>query len=303
MKKYFLVTSYGRTATYWLASFLDRHPDIICSHGPLAVTDSQFMAPQRQQVIRAHNNWDNFNNTTVEQFFDEIEKRGEAKIYGNVHGYTLRGLISRYTKEKIRRKIWVSNLIRHPVTRVESLKNEWCQEISYSPRMRQFLSEYWQTNLKWCQEISYNPELHQSLSKSWQTDLETVQRELRDVDFDASDNWIFVVALYWAIGHDVNELQMDCVDHIQMERLTSDAELLLHLTNEITQGTLDIKHSLIDEMINSDRYNATSNSKMFPMSVFDSWEQWKRALFGLAMDQYEAREIYDPVGYDMSFIG
>ncbi len=277
MKAYFLVTTYGRTASYWLASSLNKHPDIICSHGPLVDSCSLSLMPPKEQILRAHCQRDDFTRKTIDQLFDELEKNGQAKAYGNVHGYGLVSLIGKSNLEKTRHKIVVSNLTRHPITRIESHKNEWLYEITFSPVIRRILREF-------------DP-----------TKVNMIQSRFKHIDFTVPENWVFVVALLSIITSDLQELQID-FNHITMERLTSDPELLLHFINKITQGAVSITSSFIEDMINSDRYNGRSNSKRFSMSVFDSWEEWKRTAFKLVLDEYKVKELYSSFGYDLSFV-
>ena len=278
MKAYFLVTTYGRTASYWLASFLNKHPDIICSHGSLTDIPSPYDTELiNERSIRAHNLHGNFIAKTIDQFLDGLEKTGQAKAYGDVHGYSLVALIKKSNLEKTRHKIVVSNLTRHPITRIESLKNQWSYKITISPMLRKILSEYAPMKVN------------------------MIQSRFKHIDFTVPENWLFVVALLKTIISDSKELPID-FNHITMERLTCDPELLFHLINKITQGAVSISSSFIEEMINSDRYNKRSNSKRFSLSVFDSWEEWKRTAFRLVLDEYNLRELYSSFGYDLSFV-
>lgn len=278
MKAYFIVTTYGRTASYWLASLLNKHPDIICSHGSLMDICSPYdIQPLKERTIKAHNRAGSFVARTIDQFLDELENTGQAKAYGDVHGYDLVSVIEKSNLEKTRHKIVVSNLTRHPITRIESLKNEWLYEITFSPILRRILSEY-------------DP-----------TKVNMIQSRFKHIDFTVPDNWVFVVALLKTITSDLRELPID-FNHITMERLTGDPELLLHFINKITQGAVSISSSFIEDMINSDRYNKRSNSKRFSLSVFDSWEEWKRTVFKLVLDKYKVWELYSSFGYDLSFV-
>ena len=86
----FLVTSYGRTATFWIARNLDLHSDITCNHGPS-------IAPESFEYH--HNKVDDMANLVIHRQKDEFYKSPASEVFrvlrnvkdtpycGNVHGY------------------------------------------------------------------------------------------------------------------------------------------------------------------------------------------------------------------------
>ena len=113
---YFLVTTNGHCASKWLAASLDLHPEIVCSHGPAAhplcmqhdreYTDadmSRILAEEHRKLM------------PLDLLFEELERVGPARCYGNVHLFNLRQLAENVAAHPPSRRFKVVDLVRHPV--------------------------------------------------------------------------------------------------------------------------------------------------------------------------------------------
>ena len=236
MKRYFLVTSYGRTATYWLADSLNKHPDIVCSHGLLPITSYGERLPQ--DVTRYHHeNESSLARKSIDDLFDELEEVELAKVYGNVHGYVAYGLFSKLATYKPKRAISIINLTRHPITRIESLANEWCYECTFSSTMRQRQEQMRQQN-----KVAFD----------------FAQSNFPHIDFSVTENSIFLSALLTVIRNDVQELRIDDLLHVPMERMTKDVEYFCWMLQYLTQKGINIESSYLYDVISSGRKNQHS---------------------------------------------
>jgi len=214
--KYFLVTSHGRTATYWLASRLNAHPDVLCSHGPVL---PPFLAYQTQPpdelALYAHETAGAFLQKTLDEVFEALEEAGPARVYGNVHGYSAHELFTMPHLVPQGRLPVVFNLVRHPVTRVESLKRRLLHEIRFSPHAQQRLTGGF--------DAFVDRDVLRNLARHC------------EVDHTLPDNRAFLYSACYIPSLDMLDFRTR-VAHIPMERVTGDAAYFTWLFGQLTQG-------------------------------------------------------------------
>ncbi len=280
MKKYFIVTSYGRTATYWLADALNSHRDIICNHGLLPVT-SYGDRLEKSLILYQHENESILVSKSFDDLFDDLEKTGLAKVYGNVHGYSACTYYFKLATNKPRREIRVINLARHPITRIESLANEWLYESTFSSTMCHRL-----------ENIRHQNELNKRA-------FAYVQSAFPHVDLSIKDNSIFLLALLSVISSDFQELQIEGLLNIPMERLTKDAEYFCFIFSLLTQGSIEIEPKYLHDVISSGRKNQHSKAEMSSIEVYEQWAKWKRTVFQLVLKETKSVKLYNHFGYEV----
>ncbi len=280
IKKYFVVTSYGRTATYWLAFSLNKHPDIVCSHGRLPIT-SYGERQARDAIVYEHENESSLAEKSIDDLFDELEEVELAKVYGNVLGYDAYSLLSKLTTYKPKRVITIINLTRHPITRIESLGNEWCYEFTFSPTTHQRVQEM----------------RHQN-----KVVFDVMQSNFPHTDFSVTENSIFLSALLNVIRSDVRELRIDDVLHVPMERMTKDVEYFCWMLGILTQKAINIESSYLYDVISSGRKNQHSKAEKSSIEQYELWDEWKRVIFKVMLDAHKAEGLYERFGYDLSFV-
>lgn len=90
---------------------------------------------EKNLILYQHENESILVSKSFDDLFDDLEKTGLAKVYGNVHGYSTSTYYSKLATNKPRREIHVINLTRHPITRIESLANKGFYESTFNPTM------------------------------------------------------------------------------------------------------------------------------------------------------------------------
>lgn len=275
---YFIITSNGRTATYWLASRLNGHPDILCSHGPVAapVTDYPDRQPE-EQCLHAWAHLDEFLSLSLDEYFDSLVKAGRYRVYGSVHAYTANHMAHTMQSAPPKRIIALVDLTRHPVTRCESYKNRWLHVISFNPHTAAWIDDSF---------TKLNSTVDNIL-------------EFFNVDFDRIEHRVFLVALHHFELDFSNVLAP--VPRLPMERLTRDPESFLWLFRYVTQGRADIDQDFLKEAFSVGRMNVESKKALSSVELFHRWEDWKKWAFVVTAEKLFFEQIYDGYFYDFSF--
>jgi len=278
--KYFVVTSAGRAATYWLASALNSHDDVICSHSffvpPVTVFENP---PSRERALKT---WDQLGTIqlTIDQYYDEIEKCGAARAYGNVHGYTLSGFL-REKEKGVRRDYVVCNLVRNPVTRVESYWRRWMDVSSYNEKQKSFFRNVFETGVH-----------HKILADKVASKF--------DLDFSQRENWFFINALV-NIMAETSEIKLE-YPHIRMEELTSDSECFRNTFKKLTSNAVAIDGKYLETIFKIGKMNQQRENSVSPKDQFEEWSPWKRYIFLEMARDWALNDAYEQVGYDLSWL-
>lgn len=265
-KSYFLITSSGQMGTFWLASQLNKHPQIFCSHSydkpawgasgaPLRGDDGK----RQRLMIKEY-----FGALSLENFFGENAEVTNKNIIGNVHAYNIDKALQMVRNENLPH-VKLINLIRHPISRINSLvkcmKNEWFDfgyfdHLTFIP---QLYREHGQALVKECFGAKYLNEFNDSLDKQF-----------------------FVVAIIMERGtaYQVETALNHHVPNIKYEDITTSIEamkkLICYMGNETLINDYDWIHQDITyKKINSHTNTTSTNIKM----IFKSWEKWKKRLY------------------------
>ena len=278
---YFLVTSYGRTATYWIAKILHDHPDIICSHGagfpPFFPSDERTIS--EQAVLEMHRNLEYFQQMPLEKVLHAHKNAGKAKVYGNVHGYSANSVRIITIHNKMPPKVNVVNIVRHPVTRIESFRNRMLHELNYNYYLRDKIDYYMKSTVD--------------------EDLLTHIKDTYGMTLSISDK-LFIYALCLVPFNDKLDFASD-IPSIPMERLTKDPEAFCWMFNVLTHGKVAMNSAYLANAYNEGRLNALSNENN-SLNVYLSWEEWMCDSFAYIAKKHDFPELYNKQRYSFSFI-
>lgn len=280
-RKSFLVTSHGRTATYWLASALHLHEDVQCSHGPALPPVLEFSTqPPDEFALQAHQCQDEFSKKSLDAFFAELELASEKPIVGNVHAYAAHQLTTRPILFNPQREIAVINVVRHPLTRIESLARRVLHEARFSDYSRSLLHEHFG---------SYVPKM-----------VTDYLGENHAVDLEIMENRAFLYAAF-SVPH-VDSMDFDTpIQHIPMERLTKDAEFFSWFFAFVTQGSANLSGDYLDKVMKSERMNHQAPERP-AVALYEKWPTWKKATIQAISEWYGFTDSYSGLGYDFTFI-
>jgi hypothetical protein len=270
----FIITSYGRTATTWLAAALNQHPEIMCSHGPV-LPERYFL--QKPALAEVHGGMDDFFSIPVDRHYDVFLAMAKGRVCGNVHGYALDWLVPEFRRNPPRRDYVVINMTRHPVTRIESLFRGWQQQADRSPELIRILGDMHRNEL-------------------WQA----TGRAIRDRfpgTFDRLKDWIFLTALLKTVTTDAVELRMEEYRHFTMEEVTADPSGMHRLIDLLLPGA-DVGDTT-SLFAQTQRVNQSTEVEKSAEEVWTAWPEWKREVFRRVPDWcgVDARALYRKFGY------
>ncbi len=284
MKNYFLVTTYGRTASHWLTQALNKHKDISCSHGPFGGNvgpnyedgSERSLDQIRKEAVKI------WNKMSIDEMFSRMEER-KSLYYGNIHGYNWSSINARFLNEDIKRKIKIANITRHPINRIVSLVAAWEKEESVSI----ITTNFYENEFK-----RFFPIANKYLEGTY-------------VNFEEKKNRRLFLAAYITLYYDAIDLFIDGL-HIPMERLTKDPEIFLLLLKYLTNSDLDIDKDFFRSVYSLKRISYTSSEISTSLDNFVSLPDWTKSFLSnllVHFDRfYSLGKKYKNLGYEISMI-
>ena len=297
MKKYFIVTSHGWSASNWLAYALNLHPDIICTHSARNIQATEKSMNSninlRQNLKNLHKGYVARQNCKIEKTYNSIEKLGEAKLYGSVHVYRLRDLPVLYEKyDKFRYRFNVINLVRHPISLV------WSGYGQFKDLFRYDLNE-----------------LHWTSGKILNTAREFIFKLALKYDLYIGDleNLAFLgaAAVLGSLRLDLNAIgrvkaipEVNFLGHIQMEEITAKPEVLQHSIKNISDGSMKVNGEYLETVYATGIVNQHKDDvdKRDALARYNKFSDWQKETFHYFMKKYDLCKAYEQIDYDFSFI-
>jgi hypothetical protein len=277
------VSSYGRTATYWLAQVLGAHPDVIASHGPTTPPIVEFADETPVETdLFVWDNMDAFFALTLEQAIADMRKLGKAKFYVKVHSYSAYNLYNRILTERYAKPLGIANVLRHPVTRAESFARRWRANAKTNPKMKKFMVDWWKGSPD-------APGLIRALGKA------------KGVDLARTDDMFFAAACLW-LRQDREDLTVPVL-HVPSERLVEDIDYFAWFARQITGGRLALTRDYLDRVQKTGPKNASGDAARGALETWEGWAPWQRTAFRHAAELYGLKSLYGRLPYDLGFVG
>jgi len=278
LRAHAIVTSYGRTATYWLAHAFNQHERALCSHGPdltpsKARTDEGHSDDTGDENLRTLGE---FQKLSVDDYFDRMEAAGDFDLYVNVHGYTAASLANRLGANP-RRQYRCINVTRPPVHRAASYMDLYRKHIDRGGALKDLLAATFQSRAQLAEDVRLK------------------------LSVDVSDGEAYPAFLAITdILQDRYELTQSPVKSVPMERLTVDVEYFSLIWKQLAGGAIDLPGEVHEAAFAGVKLNAMSAARRSEQ-VFAGWADWMRTLFiGLINDQ-KLLQAYAELGYDLSY--
>ncbi|NKB59308.1 MAG: hypothetical protein GKS00_23545 [Alphaproteobacteria bacterium] len=302
---WFLVTSIGRTATYWLAWSLNRHPDILCSHGdhfppdivslgedgqaelelssvgnPIRsfydIPDFQTLGMDQKKMRRGQTI---FQQKTIDDVLDAHRMFGDYAAIGNVHGYSMGNFANRYNAGQAKRKIGTANLIRNPVGQILSFYRRHSFDAERSDEYKLSRFKIVERNIEFAVAI----------------------RERFDIDIEDHDTMIFLSTVI-----DVTVMQKDIlikdVLHMPYEELTRSQDAFSILLRLITgDADIAIEQSYLDDVFAQGPMNYSSGQEPAVKEAFDALAHWKKFVIAKLLSE-DVVHRYSEYGYQLNFL-
>jgi hypothetical protein len=265
-RHYFLITSSGQMATFWLASQLNKHPNIFCSHSydkpawgatgsPLRGKDGE----RQRAVIK-----ERLGSLSLQDFFSENAETTPKKYVGNVHAYNIENALALVKKEKLQ-NVKMVNLIRHPIARINSfvncMKNEWF-------------------DFGYVEHLTFIPKIYLEYGRQLVTD-SLGANSLKEFD-DSLDKQFFVAAAILERGtaYQVKTAETNNIPNIKYEDITSCKDTMDRLVRHIGNDALIDQYDWFNQDIAYKKLNSHSKASYDTIqSIYDQWEPWKKEVY------------------------
>jgi hypothetical protein len=236
--------------------------------------------PPAEHALRGHTTAGAFLRRTLDEVFEELERAREARVCGFVHAYSAQELYGQPQLAHARRRYVALNLVRHPVTRAESLARRLLHEVQFSPVARQRLDREF--------DAYVTPDLLAGTGGDPAFHLAA--------DADRA----FAYATCFVLAHDQWDFSTP-IPHVPMERLTKDIEYFAWFFSEICQGEARPDAAYLSQVFGAGRRNVQAE-EMSAVGRHAGWEEWKQVFFGLALRRSGLEPRYRDLGYDLSFL-
>lgn len=279
----FFVTSYGRTATYWLAAMLNSHPDIYCTHGPtLKRLVGAPNDPPVEHTSEVFRDQDQYYGLRLDEMSRQMQRQHGARIYGNVHAFTAMRLQNKIKDERYPHMVTRANLLRHPVTRLDSYTKHCIKQSYDDSHMRDSFSAF--------------VDKHSAGSK-----MQQMIHSRYGVDFSLVANKMFVLAVIM-LGNDMSDTQVQC-PQVPYERLVSDIEYFQWFVWYISNGEATITDQMLAEFRTAHRKNAANAMQMTSLEIIRKWAKWQVYLLRFCLESTPAMQrLYRELQYDIDCV-
>lgn len=248
----FHVTSYGQAACRWLISVLDIHEKLL-------INDMVGKANPEQLSVR-----------------------------GTVHRFGVWDVpeLMRANPDAV-----VMNLIRHPVTRLNSRANAFHVELS---RGSQLITDF----------VDGQVLRNRKLVEKWFDRLGLNSEDLKTRAFVAAA--LSYSNMVDEIVHARDQLGYGPEFHIVMERLVSDRSYFTFIFRQLTGRQIQVDTDYLDRVFSSspDTNARLSHSgrvgNRCPVEVVESWEPWQKQIVEDVFDRFGSPGLFDGFGYDLT---
>ena len=272
MANIFYISSWGGTATHWLAKSLDSHPEIICYHGRR--TWPQYSACHEQSEQEKPGSQER----SPMDFANDLKAQSEqGRVIGSIHGY--HGLAMSTPVRALGGRFAVST--RHPVLRTASLHRHHYLKVLDENNPGQlgslnFFKNYAQSHAQTIQSI--------------------VSRT--NIKFDLSE-LVYLWVATGAAGFDVECNKLSDKHIFKMEEYTQDKDYYKEMFCFLTQNKISCDDSYLENVFNRGKTNVHRSNRNSAEQEFLSWSESQQALFKILFVDHS--EMYKSMGYDIDF--
>jgi hypothetical protein len=272
MANIFYISSWGGTATHWLAKSLDSHPELICYHGrrtwpqyPACHAQSEEELPQSQ--VRDPMDFANDMKAQAEQ----------GQVVGSIHGY--HGLAMATPVRALGGRFAAST--RHPVLRTASLHRHHYAKLLDDNNPGQIAS------------LNFFKNYAQSQAGIIQNIVTQT-----GIDFGLSE-LIYLWVSTGTVGFDLECNKLNPKYIFKMEEYTKDKDYYKEMFCFLTQNKVSCDDAYLDAVFTRGKTNVHRTKDSSAENEFSSWPESHRALFTTLFTDH--RETYASMGYDIEF--
>ena len=225
-------------------------------------------------------------------FHELREMFPNSSVYGNVHGMTCAQIAPLVkSNHPFLKNIVFVDLIRHPITRLESIING--RKLLYK-----------------CDNFE-----RRAIEKSIIDNIKEIDRLTKKfkVNFDDIENKIRFYCNYSILGSGWNKLCVDDIKSLKVkrilfERIKAEPEYLSWFFSYLTKGRLSLSKNQLSEIYDTDFFDNIGRMGVEKIAFktartqWEEWPEWQREVFTNQCNEYDMREVYSEFGYDLSFV-
>lgn len=276
-----VVTCHGWSGSNWLATALNLHPDVICTHSARNLVADGVTQDLRSTVLQRAKARGQRMVRTASETLEEIRKHGYAQVYACVHTIRARDL-ERFLDELPHNiSVKSANLIRHPVNVVSSGVGQLKELTEFdvftlneiTVTARDFAEKYYEI----CDKFDLDPCNREVLCR-----------------FDACSHLRYL---------EEDRSKATTMKNIYMEKVVSDRDYFKSVFENVMHG-LKADDKYIDEVFRLGAINRHRETKG-QNEIIDEWRCWpayQQEMFRYFLDQTNLRDFYRRNNYDLNFV-
>lgn len=284
---YFILTSEGLTATTWLTEVLNTIPAINCTH---------YNNPSNKNLDTSI---PNINQLSLDQYFSIIKKYSpkQSRIQGNINGYILSSLLAKNPSPNVR----IANLIRHPVTHLDSMYRFWLHTPNQTKIVSDFIVKKQKRNYVFAKsQDHYTPTYNEALQYA-----KILHDKYGYTLNDDIPTWTFLILLgrYNRLHSDIVEADFRNIPQFRFEDFTKDTNTLSFLVTYISNNTITLSKRKLANLLNIPQTNVNHVQSQTAEQIYNAWEPWQQQAFKIHLQAIGSMDnAYSKHGYDLSFV-
>ncbi len=292
MKKNFIVTAHGWSASNWLSYVLNQHNDIIASHSAANLIDHKFFNNIKENLKDFHDGYKNRQNKPIDESYEFIEAQGDAKFYGSVHLYRLRDLPVQYEKfGNSTRNFNVVNLIRNPIDLV------WSGYGQFKELFKTDINElYWTTG-----KVLEDKEFIYHLNKKY----DLLVGDYENLAFIGASRVLGSLRLDLDAMNEIKNIPfINYLSEVKMEEVTARPEILKDLILKLTNDEVEVTKEYLDDIYKIGQINKhkEDNKKLTAKERFESLTDWQKETLLYYLNKYKIIKAYEDFGYTFNYL-
>jgi len=276
-----IVTCHGWSGSNWMATALNKHPDIIATHSARNLLSTGDVQELKGTVIERNKARQARASQNAIDILEGIKKFGESKVYACVHTLRARDLERYLSKFPGNTTLNIANQLRHPLSVIASGVGQLRELIEYDV-------------------FTMNEVINTSCSFS------EVYYQICDRHKIEYGNWDVLTA-FDACSH-LRYLKQDIpfaskLLNLQMEKLVSDKDYFHKAVKKIAPN-IEIDNEYLETVFKIGKVNPHHQNKvrLTPAEQWENWPSWMKEMFLFFFNQTGIEEFYISHGYDFSFL-
>ncbi len=283
----FLLASEGAAATTWLTDVLNSTKLIHCTHYDFVDRATSVQAPHSPSAL------------SLQSYFALLKKynKNNRRIYGNVHGYVLGTILQKKPSTSIR----VANLIRHPITQINSMHKYWLRKPEQQKIVADFMHQKTQPSVHFpASNDQYTPAYNEALAYA-------ALLRAQGIEFpDDLNSWTFLIILgrYDRVHSEMLQAELYNIPQFKFEEYTTQIQALDGLIRYISNNKLQLDNDALTALIQKPATNVNHTIAQEPAQIYASWAPWQKQAFALHLQNIGGKinNAYVHQGYDLSFV-